>query len=194
MGSSESKTYSTAEQFPKLDNIYYPLANGGRPFRVRLENNNAYIDKDKRWDIELDDKDYDKIWNGLPKWELIIETPYIKSFVGKENPNPFSPSCTSDVGSSVLLQINNMTYIYIGIIINELKFKEKVKDFVTETGCRNAVASYILTKNNVIEPTDGHKYPIKVYFKGRFPGDLEKEDIKKYTDKAEIKTLHDFVL
>jgi hypothetical protein len=192
MGSSESKTYSTSEQFPKLDNVYYPLANGGRPFRVRLENNNAYIDKDKRWDIDLDDKDYDKIWSGLPKWELIMETPYIKSFVGKEDPK--NPSCP-DVGSSVLLQINNNTYIYIGIIITELIFKEKIKEFFTETGCSNTVDSWIYTSKYAIDPLFGIKYPIKVFLKGKYPGDLTKEDFKKYeNNKVEIKTLHDFVL
>lgn len=196
MGSSESKTYSREEQFPKLDNVYYPLANGGRPFRVTLKNNIAYIYKDERWNIKTEsNEEYDKLWNGLPQWNQIIETPYIQSFVGKENLK--NPSCP-DIGSSVLLQINNTTYIYIGVGINELKINEKIKEFVTETECSNTVDSWIYTTKHVIDPLFGIKYPIKVFLKGKYPGDLtglRPEDIKKYeNDKVEIKTLYDFVL
>lgn len=195
MGSSESKTYSREEQFPKLDNVYYPLANGGRPFRVRLENNNAYIDKDKRWNYDIMGPDYEKLWNGLPKWELIMETPYIQSFIGKENLK--NPSCP-DVGSSVLLQINDTTYIYIGVGINELKIKEKIKEFITETECSNTVNSWIYTTKYVIDPLFGIKYPIKVFLKNgvlKYPGYFTDEELEKYkNNKIEIKTLYDFVL
>jgi len=199
------KVYSLKEQFPSIQNVYYPLANGGRPFRVRLEKGIAYIDKDKRWDYNFRDYDFDKIseeeidilWDGLPLWEKFIETPYIKSFVGKEDPK-YPPPCISDVGSSILLQITPTKYIYIGVGILELKFREKVQEFVTETGCRYTVDSWIYTTKNAINPLFGIKYPLSLLKKNgilRHPGDLLNEEYKRYEDnKVDIKFLHNFVL
>ena len=200
MGASESKIYTDEEQYPKLPNVYYPLANGGKPFRVRLENNIAFIDKDKRWDYNFDqpeygkvsDKELEKLWKGLPLWNPILETPYIQAFVGKEDAK--NPSCP-DIGSSVLLQLSSNKYIYIGIIITELEFKEKVKDFITETGCRLTVSSWIYTTKDAINPLFGYKYPLKIV-KGTHPEDISQKEHEKYKNNMieKFTVLHPFVL
>lgn len=190
MGASESKEYSFEEQYPNIQNVYYPRSNGGIPFRVRLENGIAYIDKDKRYDDEKED--YEKLWKQMPKWELILETPYSKVFAGKEDPK-YPPPCPSDIGSSVLLQVSSDKYIYVGIIINELEFKEPVKDFTTESGCRDTVESHIYTEKDIIDPLGGMKYPIKI-LKGKEPHTLSDKDFQKYkNNKVKITVLHDYI-
>jgi hypothetical protein len=146
---------------------------------------------------KISQKELDILWDGLPLWETIIETPYIKSFVGKEDPE-YPPPCVSDIGSSILLQITPTKYIYIGVGILELKFREKVQEFVTETGCRNTVDSWIYTAKNAIDPLVGIKYPLSLLKKNgvlRHPDDISEEEYKKYKDnKVDIKFLHNFVL
>jgi hypothetical protein len=121
----------------------------------------------------------------MPKWELILEAPYSKVFAGKEDPK-YPPPCPSDVGSSVLLQVSSDKYIYVGIIINELEIKEPVKDFTTESGCRDTVESHIYTEKDIIDPEIGMKFPIKI-LKGKEPNKISIElnicekTIKKYT-------------
>lgn len=191
MGASESREYSAKEQYPEIPNVYYPRSNGGIPFRVRLEKGIAYIDKDKRWD-EKDYEDYEKFWKQMPKWELILETSYNKVFTGKEDPN-YPPPCPSDIGSSVLLQVSSDKYIYVGIFIHELEIKEQVKDFISYSGCRDTVESYIYTEKDVINPLDGMKFPIKI-LKGKQPYEMSGDDFGKYkNNKVKIVVLHDFV-
>jgi hypothetical protein len=169
------------DYYPELENVYYPLSNGSRPFRVRLEKDIAYIDKDKRYEMESDDD--------IPIWELYMQTPYSKSFVGKYN-----PECP-DIGSSVLLQVTPTKYIYIGYwVIQELKFRYKVVDFTTETGCRNTVMSYITTNKYLIDPLSGIKYPIEFFKEKDFYNVYKVMDNleQKYEDnKVDLKVIHE---
>ena len=184
----KQKSFSIKEQYPVLENVYYPLSNGSRPFRVRLEKDVAYIDKDKRY--EMDDAS-DDTFDGLPLWELYMQTPYIKSFVGKYN-----PKCP-DLGSSVLLQITPTKYIYIGYwVIQELKFRDKVNDFNTETGCRNTVMSYITTNKYLIDPLSGIKYPIELFKEKDFYNVyqvMHNLEQKYENSKVDLKVLHEIV-
>ena len=184
----KQKALSLKEQYPVLENVYYPLSNGSRPFRVRLEKDVAYIDKDKRY--EMDDAP-DDIFDDLPLWELYMQTSYSKSFVGKYN-----PKCP-DLGSSVLLQITPTKYIYIGYwVIQELKFRDKVNDFNTETGCRNTVMSYITTNKYLIDPLSGIKYPIELFKEKDFYNVyqvMHNLEQKYENSKVDLKVLHEIV-
>lgn len=137
----------------KSSKKYYPIINGGNSkYEVIVSKTNITIN-----DIEEDKKH--EINN------------YKKIFIGK-NSKKYGPYTKLFTGSSILVQINDLEYVYICDKIFSFKTKEPVNKFYSIMGNNFVVYpfaltdnyAYLIIENMYIKRDFGDKDPYEVYY------------------------------
>ena len=104
---------------------YYVIDNGGRPFKVDIDDKNVTIYKEK-------------IQNKYYKKPLMIFENVEKIFIGKSPLNAMTKKCNTYSkkfdGNSILLNIKDNIYVFIGWDIYQFKSLSKINTFVSPVG------------------------------------------------------------
>jgi len=117
---------------------YYPINNGARPFVVEVMSNSVAVYKN----------------SSCHEKDLLLESPYIKIFIGKNNP-PFKPFYSGQfTGSSILALVKVKkighfhvhTYLYIGASIYFFDINEQLTHFYSVMGNSGVVYPYASVK------------------------------------------------
>jgi hypothetical protein len=169
----KSKEIPYEKLYPFIENTYY-IRHDNIPFRVLLEDNVAYVDRDT---FKYEEH---------PDWKEYKRFKYTKVFIGndndvyKGNPNYF--------GNSILLQISPQKYIFIGNEIFSFRSREQIEVF--ESPVRYPYA-YTKTKtfliwDKVYFPTIPDKDPAEAEF-------IHERDNKDRIKKIELKMIYEKV-
>tara|TARA_Y100000768_G_scaffold375242_1_gene345853 strand:+ start:331 stop:1110 length:780 start_codon:yes stop_codon:yes gene_type:complete len=114
---------------------YYTHDNGGRPFKVLIDNKKVYIYKYKKYDEDTNTFLYSE---KSIKYEKKNYFKCKNIFIGKSPKNPqtiFSGGYGSKfTGNSILLQITKNKYVFIGHIIFSFTSKSEIKKFTSPVG------------------------------------------------------------
>ena len=158
-----------------MKSIYYPLDNGGRPFKVEInEDKHKHVldvygnyQESKTYNKKLYSTKYTNIWVGKsPKIEMtLFSDGYGKKFEG----------------NSILVETGNLEYVFIGEKIFSFKSIAPIKTYVSPVGNNDvpypyAVDSdgyiYLMIENVIIHPNEKTKElfdkcdePYSVYYK-----------------------------
>lgn len=166
-----TKEISYEEQYPILDNVYYIKGDGANPFRVTLENDIAYIDKNT-----FADSDY-------PIWKKFRNISYKQIFVGcdnetyKGNPKYF--------GNTILLQISPQKYVFIGEEIFEFRSRYQIQIYESPLNY-----PYAYTKDKTYLIWDKLFFPT---LPGKEPAEAEfihERDNKEAIKKIDVKMIY----
>jgi hypothetical protein len=101
--------------YPFYENVYYINSNGVVPFRVTVNDNCVYIEKNN-FNSEA-----------LPSWKKLRKIKFKKIFIGSDNES--HKGNVKYFGNTLLLQITSQKYIFIGSEIFEFKSKEPIYIF-----------------------------------------------------------------
>lgn len=128
--------------------IYEIHDNGGRPYRVRIDDNKAQIYKLKPNDSGSDSEsevetEYERFESYLFKEIFIGENCGIHNDVRYCSPGEFS------LGNSILLNIDDIIYIYIGSKIYEFRSLEKINMYCSAIGNNDVPYPYAKTDNYI---------------------------------------------
>jgi hypothetical protein len=146
-------SYMTVFEFKTLDN-------GGEPFLVRITKAKIDVFKPKKPDAEP--IVYDKL--------IVSFDDYKRVFVGKD------PEDRDNLGNSILVQVKDKEYVFIGDTIFSFRIEDKIVDYVSPVG--NSAVPYpyaVGTKNTylMIEDTfipndtmKGHDDPYVFLYRG----------------------------
>ena len=114
---------------------YYTHDNGGRPFKVVVDNKKVYVYKHKKYDEDTDTNLYSK---KSIKYEKKNFFKYKNIFIGKSPKNKTTINSggygAKFTGNSILLQITQNKYVFIGHIIFSFTSKSEIKKFVSPVG------------------------------------------------------------
>jgi len=141
--------------------------NGGRPFKVLIHPSSIDI--------------YAKENN---KYQFFKKFDFINIWVGKDNCNvEFSN------GNSILIELTQNNYLFVGMEIVSFTLKYKVKDYYSPIG-RNDVPYpwFIDEKNNVyllVTPTDIESFPVSNQMIENFDGCSSSDLCKVRCDKSD---------
>lgn len=162
-----------------MKSIYYSHDNGGRPFKVEINEDNHVVDvygnyqESKTYNKKLYSTKYTNIWIGKsPKIEMtLFSGGYGKKFEG----------------NSILVETGNLEYVFIGGNIFSFKSIAPIKTYVSPVGNNDvpypyAVDSdgyiYLMIENVIIHPNkktkelfDKGDEPYSVYYKINHIGD-----------------------
>ncbi len=110
--------------------IYYTHFNGGRPYKVQIENNKVNVYKSNRYDEAKRRTTYD------PKHITTFNAK--KVFIGKSPLNEmtefsggYGPGFD---GNTILLELNKNEYVYIGVDIISFDTKSEIKEYISPVG------------------------------------------------------------
>ena len=158
---------------------YYTHDNGGRPFKVVVDNKKIYVYKYKKYDEDTDTTLYSE---KSIKYEKKNFFKCKNIFIGKSPKNKttiFSAGYGSKfTGNSILLQIAKNKYVFIGHIIFSFTSKSEIKKFVSPVGNSDVPYPYaididgryyLMIENIIIDKiTNIKKYgndPYEYYYK-----------------------------
>ena len=114
---------------------YYTHDNGGRPFKVVVDNKKVYVYKHKKYDEDTDTNLYSK---KSIKYEKKNFFKYKNIFIGKSPKNKTTINSggygAKFTGNSILLQLTQNKYVFIGHIIFSFTSKSEIKKFVSPVG------------------------------------------------------------
>ena len=114
---------------------YYTHDNGGRPFKVVVEDKKVYVYKYKKYDETTNSFLYSEKSIKYQKQDYFK---YKKIFIGKSPKNKktiFSNGYGAKfTGNSILLQITNNKYVFIGDKIFSFTSKSEIEKFVSPVG------------------------------------------------------------
>ena len=139
-GTAAWSTSTTQDPYP-LFGIYYTHDNGGRPYKVII-NNNSQLNKNSN-KIEIFNN-----YNGC----LIAEYNHIKIWIG-ESPHTEMTDYSDGygekfIGNSILIEIQNDYYIFIGDTIYSFIAENKIIKYVSEVGNNDVPYPYAVDSNN----------------------------------------------
>ena len=114
---------------------YYTHDNGGRPFKVVIDDKKVYVYKYKKYDEHTNTF----LYSEKPiKYEKKNHFKCINIFIGKSPKNPrtiYSGGYGSKfTGNSILLQITKNKYVFIGDKIFSFTSKSEIKKFISPVG------------------------------------------------------------
>tara|TARA_Y100000591_G_C21760921_1_gene660043 strand:- start:304 stop:1083 length:780 start_codon:yes stop_codon:yes gene_type:complete len=114
---------------------YYTHDNGGRPFKVVIDDKKVYVYKYKKYDADTNTF----LYSEKPiKYEKKNHFKCINIFIGKSPKNPrtiYSSGYGSKfTGNSILLQITENKYVFIGDKIFSFISKSEIKKFTSPVG------------------------------------------------------------
>jgi hypothetical protein len=115
----------------KLSQSFLVHDNGGKPFKVNINDKSINVYKAKY-------KDY--IENKYYKTPILTIRNYLGIFIGTHKYNKYK-------GNTILIHINNNKYIYIGENINKFETLEPITHYVSEIGGSDIPYAYANTKN-----------------------------------------------
>ncbi len=129
----------------KSDPVYYTHDNGGRPYKVQIENDNkVYVYKNNGYDEEKDGNIYDT--NPIATFDAK------KVFVGKSPLNgmtEFSGGHGPEFdGNSILLELKSNEYVHIGSEIFSFDTKSEIKEYVSPVGNSDVPYPFAVDTNN----------------------------------------------
>jgi hypothetical protein len=160
--------------YPLLKDVYYTHHDGTRPYRVSLVNNVAHIEVDANLDSRNDFP--------VPRWNRIMDIPYINVFIGNDHQvNRGNPMF---FGNSILLQNTPGKYTYIGATIYEF-ISDQIYVFESPVGGSDVSYPYAYTKYRTLLLWESVSFPT-VY--NKIPEDVHYEYIKK-NQKFKIKPI-----
>ena len=109
----------------KMIMTYYTVHNGGRPFKVDINDNNVDIFKKNN-----------------KKWEKILSCKPIKIFIGKwDLHNDYD-------GNSILLEIADKQYVYIGEYVYKFVSYNKIIKYISPVGNSEVVYPFAVDDDN----------------------------------------------
>jgi hypothetical protein len=136
-----------------MTNIYYIHDNGGRPYKVEIDNNKTILnvfdnyEDSKTYKKNIYSSKYSNIWVGKsPKIEM---TEYSGGYGKKFD------------GNTILIEIGNLQYVYIGEQILSFKSISPIKKYISPVGNNDvpypyAIDSegymYLLIENVIVHP------------------------------------------
>ncbi len=122
-------------------NTYLTHDNGGRPFKVIINDEEHKIEVYKETAIDI----YSK--------KVLELTEYQTVFIGKDSHYP------QFEGQSILVKISDFDYVYIGNIIFQLHTKDIITQFISDLGNSDVVYDYAIGTENIYLFTE------QIYFK-----------------------------
>ena len=127
-------------------NIYYTHDNGSRPFKVVINKKDISIYREYEIDYEKDEYGYED--KAILKFSNVE-----KIFIGK-NPGYYPPYkmpsleyIKEDDGNSILLQIKNNKYVFIGGNIFSFHSYEKITKFISPIGNNDVPYPFAIDKD-----------------------------------------------
>ena len=167
-----SKTSTGVKRWKKVSSPIIPKGktydihdNGGRPFRVIIHNNKASI---YTWSIlnnSNSEVNYDKL---IKKYNIK------KIYIGKSTGYPYgdhSKNLKYFDGNSILLQLTQKNFVYIGSIIYEFILNDEVEKYYSMVGRNDVPYPVLLGKKNVYFMND------KEYVnRDKFPKNMKKSN------------------
>jgi len=171
---------------------YDVLDNGGRPFRVFVDNKHVTIYKDANIGSFKEVADYSKFIK-----ELTVKEVYVGKSTGKAEGADHEPEQSKLFsGNSILLHISGNRYMYIGTEVYEFTMEDTVQDYFSMVGRNDVPYPVLLGTKNVYFMLDGdHTYVPRDMFPSNFKKDqwenaysyyygwLDPETGKSRTDK-----------
>ncbi len=112
-------------------NTYLTHDNGGRPFKVIINDEEHKIEVYKSTAIDI----YSKKLLELTEYQLI--------FLGKDSKYP------QFEGQSILVKIDDNNYVYIGNMIYQLNTKDIITQFISDLGNSDVVYDYAIGTENI---------------------------------------------
>lgn len=115
---------------------YITMDNGGSPFKVYIDKKSVTVFK---WDLDASDQIYNRYKKELRKVkEKFLNQAYTKKvwqtktaqrvFVGGEKTNK------TERGNSILIQMTDKKYVFVGDTIHSFFTEEKIKKFISPVG------------------------------------------------------------
>lgn len=136
-----------ASRTTNTEKIYYTVDNGGYSYKVVITNNHVkvmYMNED------IDTNDVDLLFKDVP---IVCEFNPKNIFVNAQD--------KEDVGMSLLLELNNNEYVYIGgQSIYSFKIPNKITQFIAELGNSCVVYSYAIDNKGQIYAFSYESNPI----------------------------------
>ena len=131
-------TTSNTNYSNKEFGIYYTHDNGGRPYKIIINNNYTNIDIYYNYN----NNNYDLILNYNPKKIWIGESPLSEiTKYGGGHGNNF-------LGNSILIELENNKHIFIGHIIFSFISQNKIIKYMSEVGNNDVPYPYAVDSNN----------------------------------------------
>ena len=140
----------------KEDVTYNILDNGGSNFELRLDNKRKFANVFLK---ELDEK------GDLKERKKVFGTKFSKAFIGESGYNELTSGGGGDSaepGSSVLLHLKGLNYVWVGQEIFEFQAKAKIDSFQSDVG-NNGVPypyaidekknTYLMLEKKVLPPS-----------------------------------------
>lgn len=157
----------------KNDKIYFSHDNGDRPFRIVISGNNVYIYRIPKDRFIISDN-----WKKIDPYEEKLKSPYIENILTTKTKNIFigkSLKCeTTEMshgsgkyfdGNSILLNIKNNEYIFIGTNIYSLQTDDKILRFFSPVGNNDVPYPVAIGEKNVYFMLDLVYIPIDKFDK-----------------------------
>ena len=167
--------------------VYYTHDNGGRPFKINVDNKNNIVNVY----LKIPDEFENKYSN---KSSLSIK--YKKIFIGKSPLNKMTKFSggIGDIGNSILLDIGKKTYIFIGEKVIKFTYDKPIIEFVSPVGNSDVPYPYAYDiDGNIIYIPLMVKYSYVKYDKKMFDSPIEFINFKTYIN-INIKTYKKFKL
>jgi hypothetical protein len=165
----EEYVEKTEKKEPRKGKRYFTHDNGGRPYMVIVDNKNVYIyrysdDFPHLEDLKANDYTF------LVKEYLGVKEIFIGKAVKGDDSRPSKMGSSKTIGNSILLEISNGRYVFIGGLIYEFEPKDKILEYYSMIGNSDVPYPVAIGEKNVYFVVSGGRegYLSRDYFEG-FP-------------------------